>query len=1279
MYVTTIFTYFLYEIQNLHTHYMHTYVHTHTHTHTHTHRKRLTAAKCLQHAWIKARTNLNISTSSLDSAVCIDSASSMEPSPASSTSSSFEPAPSITTSTSAKITTTSQSTVSKPEEDKKLYQRLTTEISKLATDRHVAEAKHKGEDSPTSTDSSTSTLRGGDSSESIPALKEEGGRSKVTQSSKDKGEPVQESVETKSLSPVSKTRLSSKLEETDGPPSSRGKYTSRLSGDSELKSYSPKYSYDSRKSSSRTSSFDKKTPSLEKEPPSVDTSQYSSRYDSKEKGLQSPSSSIESKYTSRRTAGSSRSDGGSDSSNLESGSRSPSTSFESRHSRTTSPEKEPTRTGRYTSRLDSNNSSSSYKPKSDNFVTPSKTDQKSGYSDSSKDESTSYGYRSSRYTTAGSDSVGNGSLRNGKEDTKTSSESVKAEKDSYTARPSSRATSTEDTSTKKATESTPSTQESDTTPSKSNNESDTDYASGSSRSSSLETTPSSKQTSTEKYLLDKAPLGKTKDRVSDSYTTKSSTLDRPQKSTSSSYESPRERERLSDISKSQTLDRKSAYDSSTNKSTRATTLDRRYNKSSRLADSELTPATVQSLEKYERLMARREHGHHRVKTPEPVSPEPTQTMLLHSPERRSRRKSEGNHPIGHVIGKLPSETLPKVPESETKETSTASTDVITEVKEDAEAKNESDTYSSQLPESKAEVSDVLKSEPRDKETVSVESTQEAADTSSQEKSVIGGKDVEREVVEGSTRLAGDNRKESGNQKEPDGQKELESSIKNDKKEHRVVRDLKNSQRSAVTRTLSQPQKSTTPSNDSQRTKYKNSTDNIYTMLRQSPIESTWGTFRGEKPFRTKTREDDSWRVKTPTSVSPVLSKKRYDNDGSGRPRSQESTPNTSRSNTPTSPPLRKSSEVKRENSFGSRSATPTSPMKGDTDKVQRSLEGRSSPRLINTSVKSSDDVKDRVCSPTNRVGGESPTEQTKSAQNYTPKIEIKGSKSPSPPPVTLTAEMRKTRLSPGRDFRRPKSHDSERVRAMKVEQRKTPVLTPDMLEALDMMIKGEFPDDTDVPLETCVEEEEETTPKKTLPVKSESPVSPPTLPEKKVSENTEPTVVIETPTPTIESRPSLAERRQLSSETKERTKSLSCYEKGLSPERAPEEEAKRDPLPANLNTRFRFDRHNRFRASLPSVSSSLSSSHSMTDLSQIGKKDKARRVSRSNSKRLIGKSAIDSYVNDTRMSPSHRSAGSLSLSSSLSASSSKTLPARVLSGHNIDTKEKKTGRFRLFK
>lgn len=73
-------------------------------------RKRMSAVQCLEHPWMKARKhNLNSSTTSLDSALCMDSPSSVEPSPASSTSSSFSPAPSTST-TSHSNTASSKST-----------------------------------------------------------------------------------------------------------------------------------------------------------------------------------------------------------------------------------------------------------------------------------------------------------------------------------------------------------------------------------------------------------------------------------------------------------------------------------------------------------------------------------------------------------------------------------------------------------------------------------------------------------------------------------------------------------------------------------------------------------------------------------------------------------------------------------------------------------------------------------------------------------------------------------------------------------------------------------------------------------------------------------------------------------------------------------------------------------------------------------------------------------------------------------------------------------------
>ena len=120
---------------------------------------------------MKARksTNLNSSTSSLDSALCMDSASSMEPSPVSSASSSFSPAPSTTTRSTSSTVSTSSSNLSQPEDMKKVNEKL---ISTLATDRLIADSANKtrGESSPTSTNSSTSTLKGDESAENIPGL-----------------------------------------------------------------------------------------------------------------------------------------------------------------------------------------------------------------------------------------------------------------------------------------------------------------------------------------------------------------------------------------------------------------------------------------------------------------------------------------------------------------------------------------------------------------------------------------------------------------------------------------------------------------------------------------------------------------------------------------------------------------------------------------------------------------------------------------------------------------------------------------------------------------------------------------------------------------------------------------------------------------------------------------------------------------------------------------------------------------------------------------------------
>ena len=122
------------------------FAHIYTHSLLHflqTIRKRMTAVQCMEHSWMKARkttsTNLNSSTSSLDSALCMDSASSMEPSPVSSASSSFSPAPSTTTRSTSSTVSTTSSSFSQPEDMKKVNEKL-KDISTLATERLIADS-----------------------------------------------------------------------------------------------------------------------------------------------------------------------------------------------------------------------------------------------------------------------------------------------------------------------------------------------------------------------------------------------------------------------------------------------------------------------------------------------------------------------------------------------------------------------------------------------------------------------------------------------------------------------------------------------------------------------------------------------------------------------------------------------------------------------------------------------------------------------------------------------------------------------------------------------------------------------------------------------------------------------------------------------------------------------------------------------------------------------------------------------------------------------------------
>ena len=220
------------------------------------------ATKCLQHPWMKARSaDLSSSTSSLDSAVCIDST---EASPSSSTSSSFGPAPTVPMATSVPLKP-------EPEDITKFSQRLSTEMSSLATNQCIADSTPKTLDPPIlspieveeapkkmelpplkvasndvsktegapappispplSTGSSTSTLQEGDSSESIPALKEDAGKTKAAKEKLDVTDSGIEK-EVQSTSPKPRNR-----DEIDDKSNTRYKYSS---SQSTSESYTPR-------------------------------------------------------------------------------------------------------------------------------------------------------------------------------------------------------------------------------------------------------------------------------------------------------------------------------------------------------------------------------------------------------------------------------------------------------------------------------------------------------------------------------------------------------------------------------------------------------------------------------------------------------------------------------------------------------------------------------------------------------------------------------------------------------------------------------------------------------------------------------------------------------------------------------------------------------------------------------------------------------------------------------------------------------------------------------
>lgn len=260
------------------------------------------------------------------------------------------------------------------------------------------------------------------------------------------------------------------------------------------------------------------------------------------------------------------------------------------------------------------------------------------------------------------------------------------------------------------------------------------------------------------------------------------------------------------------------------------------------------------------------------------------------------------------------------------------------------------------------------------------------------------------------------------------------------------------------------------------------------------------------------------------------------------------------------------------------------------------------------------------------------------------------------------------RLSPTTEVvRRHKPTRSEHLKQVVSNRRKTPVIST---EAVDAILRGEVFDDEleseeeasttmKGALETCPEEDENTSPplkrKWSRPDLKASPIRPRT-PEKKVTINKHPSVVISSLEESPRSiSPEIRVSLPSTEPAKERAKSTSDY----SPEREGGSSQDYANPPDSFSHSPRTDGFSRLRAS------SMVLSHSTPDLTQILSGDKketsSKRVERSNSRRALGRSRLDSYVTSTSLGRSQ-----MYSSVTTSRSSTRTLPSRIFGGSGLN-------------
>ena len=702
----------------------------------------------------------------------------------------------------------------------------------------------------------------------------------------------------------------------------------------------------------------------------------------------------------------------------------------------------------------------------------------------------------------------------------------------------------------------------------------------------------------------------------------------------------------------------------TSPSLNSSTLGRSYARGKNKQSAEellaLDPKTIQSLERLKKLTA-----HKRPKTPEPLAPAVTDVKLLHSPERRRRRKSEGMHPIEKQAGAnfVPVEkTLHEGDECED---------------EQAKEKPKKEVSVSKVKENKEPVEDKKeRSKPTANEvtpaptTRSVESRKDRKDKATTEKNeVLSSRRVNSPAKDAVSSKRATSPVNPSAKNEAVSTKRVTSPVitvaKNEVVESpRVTSPVKSSSRSAspnkMNRLSESERKTTSTAGSSKWTSSRVENENrspspkkripsssssedtsvkpavsISSFTRVTPVDRMWSDIKKEDSNGTKIRTSPrSSRYQDSSNSSPSLvddsnrspsrryyvTRERYAGSikikSLSAQESAEVSPMTSRSTSPTKSwskeETKTSSEVEKKSPPPSKEATPTRtrspPVNGDRNKtsavtkeVSQSVD---TPGII-VRAPSISESKGQSSSPTNQS-----SDNNKRSENH---------------------------LSSDRDFRvRQKSPVSDRIKVIKANRRKTPVISEDALAAI---LRGEIPEDDLVDekgmcpisplgnhhttLETCPEEDEGPTnkqsPSRKNILKASSFEQTPTdmrTPEKKVTISSEPCIR------------RVGKKPMLSAEMRERTKSLTMFspERSLSPTSPvdfttiPEEEG------GNLR-----QSSNRLA---PPVSrlrvSSMVMSRSTPDLSEIlgpKKKDrKARRIERSNSKRRV---RVDSYVTST--------------------------------------------------